>query len=55
VEYASGARELYDLVRDPYELNNLAGTKPAIQAALSKRLDALKGCSGNGCSAAEGP
>ena len=43
VEYLNGWRELYDLHKDPYELDNLAG-KPraaALQVSLSKRLRRL--------------
>jgi arylsulfatase A-like enzyme len=43
VEYFNGWRELYDLRKDPYELENLAGTTRAagLQAALASRLRAL--------------
>jgi arylsulfatase A-like enzyme len=43
VEYQNGWRELYDLRRDPWEMNNIAGdrrTKP-LQATLSKTLQRL--------------
>jgi hypothetical protein len=43
VEYKNGWRELYNLKKDPWELNNIAGnrrTKP-LQAALSKLLERL--------------
>lgn len=43
-EYSTGEVELYDLVNDPYEMQNAAG-KPAyreIQAELAERLKALK-------------
>lgn len=55
VEYASGERELYDLSVDPYELGSLAGTMPELEAALSARLQSLKGCAGDSCGEAEGP
>ncbi len=55
VEYASGNRELYDLGRDPYELNNrYPATRPS--AGLVSRLQELKDCKYNGavtCQAAE--
>jgi hypothetical protein len=58
VEYSSGARELYDLEDDPYELRNRyrAATPPS---GLVSRLDALKTCSADAtapavtCQAAE--
>jgi arylsulfatase A-like enzyme len=48
VEYLWGARELYDLRRDPYELRNLAGRSP-VQRRLARRLAKLRGCAGAGC------
>jgi arylsulfatase A-like enzyme len=44
VEYVTGDKELYDLVNDPYELNNLAGKRDhqEIEAALAVRLAELK-------------
>ena len=36
VEYGTGERELYDLARDPYQLDNLIeDADPALLAALS--------------------
>ena len=54
VEYATGARELYDLTNDPYELrsrHDTAGTD--LKRGLSSRLDALRGCAADGCGSAE--
>jgi N-acetylglucosamine-6-sulfatase len=52
IEYAGGFRESYDLGADPYELRNSydAATPPA---RLAARLQALKGCAGDSCRAAE--
>jgi N-acetylglucosamine-6-sulfatase len=51
VEWATGERELYDLRRDPDELDNLAGTPAAaaLQAALARRLAQLRDCAGAQC------
>lgn len=54
VEYITGEKELYDLVQDPYEVENLAGTMPEVEAALSARLESLKGCAASSCREAEG-
>jgi arylsulfatase A-like enzyme len=44
VEYVTGETELYNLLNDPYEMNNLAGKwkYSEIQADLAKRLAELK-------------
>ena len=44
VEYSTGERELYDLVNDPNELDNLAGDQSHqdIEAELANRLAELK-------------
>lgn len=50
VEYTTGERELYDLRKDPYELENLI---PSAEAAtlrgFGERLRALRSCAGAGC------
>lgn len=54
VEYQQGDRELYDLVKDPYELQNLAATTDA--ATLAKWhgwLEELRTCRGASCRTAE--
>jgi N-acetylglucosamine-6-sulfatase len=54
IEYADGTRELYDLkpTADPYELSNIYdATSPPTN--LATRLQALKGCKGESCRAAE--
>jgi N-acetylglucosamine-6-sulfatase len=49
VEHVFGAVELYDLWRDPDELENLAGSAPAVQHRLARRLERLRACAGAGC------
>jgi len=54
VEYDTGEKELYDLDRDPDELESIhASAEPALLARLSKMLDDLRRCSGRACLAAE--
>jgi N-acetylglucosamine-6-sulfatase len=54
VEYAGGERELYDLIADPDEADNLAGRKKAdVEARLAERLGSLRACRGRGCRKAD--
>jgi len=54
VEYVNGEVELYDLVADPYEMNNVArSTSPVILAQLHAQLDAMKHCTGASCRVAD--
>ncbi|CAN5791764.1 sulfatase [soil metagenome] len=58
VEYATGARELYDLRKDPHQLENLLSpgateADPETVARLERRLDELRDCSGEDCHRAE--
>ncbi|MDP9412200.1 MAG: sulfatase [Actinomycetota bacterium] len=54
VEYATGPRELYDLEKDPYQVNNRYYTAdPELVRNLEERLAALRDCSGPDCRAAE--
>jgi len=53
IENATGERELYDLGADPYQLDNLAGQRPELEAELEHRLDAMRNCKAQGCRAAE--
>ncbi len=55
VRYSTGEEELYDLAADPYQLENLAGSRPLEKADLKSKLDRLIGCAGGGCRSAEGP
>lgn len=54
VEYTTGEQELYDLRRDPYQLQNIyqTGDKNLV-SALSARLAAVKRCVGAACKIAE--
>jgi arylsulfatase A-like enzyme len=52
VEYKGGARELYGLDRDPYELTN-SYDAAAPPKALAARLQALKPCATDACLKAE--
>ena len=52
VEYpGSGERELYDLVTDPFQTDNLWGIKDysSTAAFLADKLGALRGCAGAAC------
>ena len=56
VEYVNPAheRELYDLTRDPYQLDNLIGAaSPSLRADLAARLAELSDCATAGCRRAE--
>ena len=54
IEYDNGERELYDLVNDPYELENqYANTLPNDAALLSYWLFNLHTCNTEGCRAME--
>ncbi len=55
VEYVTGEKEYYDLVKDPYQMENTAASRsPAALAKLSARVTALKKCAGAACRVAEG-
>jgi N-acetylglucosamine-6-sulfatase len=54
VEYNNGEKELYDLVSDPYELDNIyESADPSLLEDLKAKLDALKDCSEEDCRKAE--
>ncbi len=57
VRYRTGEEELYNLVKDPYELDNVAGDPDyaAKQAALAAGLDRLRDCAGRDCDVTVGP
>jgi N-acetylglucosamine-6-sulfatase len=50
-QYANGEQELYDLARDPYELQSrhTDAAYESVRAKLVARLAALKSCAGAGC------
>ena len=51
VVYNQGGEELYDLKKDPYEVNNLAGEKKfaAKKRELKGKLKKLENCRGKKC------
>jgi arylsulfatase A-like enzyme len=54
VEYENGEREYYDLVNDPYQLDNLAANLDAdTRARLESWLAELKPCAADSCRQAE--
>ena len=54
VEYETGERELYDVSRDPYELENIyPRAEQSMIAALAAQLAAIRSCSGTTCRAAD--
>jgi arylsulfatase A-like enzyme len=56
VRWETGERELYDLRRDPYELENVSDAADPLTLSRFKTLaDLLSGCRGSSCRAAEGP
>ena len=52
----TGEYELYDLERDPFQLDNLDGVPAyaAVQRDLAKRLRLLRSCAGRGCQKSPG-
>ncbi|MGV0102529.1 sulfatase [Nostoc sp. DSM 114160] len=54
VEYKTGAKELYNIKKDPYQLNNLASTAdPTLLKQLANRLSKLRTCQADSCRAIE--
>lgn len=55
VDYTVQRDELYDLSRDPYQLDNYITTAPSnLKRDLRKKLIALRDCAGASCKRAEG-
>jgi N-acetylglucosamine-6-sulfatase len=54
--YGNGEQELYDLEKDPHQLDNKAreAAHADVVADLRKRLDRLRYCSGDSCRSEEG-
>jgi N-acetylglucosamine-6-sulfatase len=54
VEYETGAKELYDINKDPYQLHNLVSTAdPTLLKQLADRLNKLRTCEADSCRAIE--
>jgi N-acetylglucosamine-6-sulfatase len=54
VEYKTGEHELYDLQKDPYELNNIYDRAPeSLIESLNDQLDSLRQCEAQDCRTAE--
>jgi arylsulfatase A-like enzyme len=54
MEWSTGHRELYALRRDPYQLQNIAGSAPPVLLArLQAQLNALRSCAGDDCRQAD--
>ncbi|MGI8484315.1 MAG: sulfatase-like hydrolase/transferase [Thermomicrobiales bacterium] len=54
VQYDDGERELYDLTKDPFELDNLAPqASTGLMGALEARVKAFVGCKGSTCRSLE--
>ncbi len=54
LEYENGELEYYDLIADPYELNNIAQSlDPSTLMSLHTWVDQLKTCHAEGCRTAE--
>lgn len=55
VEYETGEKELYDLAKDPYQLNNIAKSANAeLLKELSTRLAEMMKCAGETCRKLDG-
>jgi hypothetical protein len=55
--YSNGQNELYDMKRDPAQLQNVASDRRyvSVKRWLSNLLDELSGCSGEVCREETGP
>jgi hypothetical protein len=50
-EHQSGEKELYDLQKDPFELQNRSGSSSyaSVEAQLADDLHRLESCAGSSC------
>ena len=56
IDYPSGKDELYDMDRDPYQIDNIQSSAPTeVLAQIRAQLKSLEGCGGDECREAEGP
>jgi N-acetylglucosamine-6-sulfatase len=56
IDYPSGRDELYDMDRDPYQINTIYTSPPeGVLAQMKTQLKLLEGCGGDECTTAEGP
>ena len=54
VEYKTGERELYDIKKDPYQLENIyESAPPDLLGRLNAQLDSLRQCEAENCRTAE--
>jgi N-acetylglucosamine-6-sulfatase len=56
IDYPRGKDELYDMDRDPYQIDSIYASAPTdVLAQLRSQLKSLEGCGGDECREAEGP
>jgi N-acetylglucosamine-6-sulfatase len=56
IDYPRGKDELYDMERDPYQIDSIQASAPTdVLAQIRAQLKLLEGCGGDECRAAEGP
>lgn len=56
IDYPRGKDELYDMDRDPYQLDSIYANPPEdVLARMRTQLKMLEGCAGEECRKAEGP
>jgi arylsulfatase A-like enzyme len=56
IDYPRGKDELYDMDRDPYQIDSIQASAPTeVLAQMRTQLESLQGCASDECRAAEGP